>query len=88
MSLDSWLFLYFLVTIPGFLGLALVARFGRSARARRGAEVVLLTGVVALLVVVVQRAVEKPVLWPAVALLAVALVFGVVMHVRSYRSPS
>ena len=34
MGPDYWLFLYFLATIPVFLGLALVAQLGRSARAR------------------------------------------------------
>lgn len=87
MGPDYWLFLYFLATIPAFLGLALVAQLGRSARARRGAEVMVLTGAGALLVVVARRAVERPLLWLAVALLLAVLLFGLVMHVRSYRRP-
>jgi hypothetical protein len=83
-----WLFVYFLLTIPVFLGLALTAQLTGSARIRRGAELVVLTGGLALLPVVLQRAVERPVLWPAVALLAAVLVLGAVGHARSYRRPS
>ncbi|WP_241825613.1 hypothetical protein [Micromonospora sp. CB01531] len=83
-----WLFMYFLLTIPVFLGLALAARLTGSAGVRRAAEVVMLTGGVALLPVVLQRAFERPVLWAVVVLLALLLAFGVMMHVRSYRQPS
>jgi hypothetical protein len=82
------LFVYFLVTVPVFLALALVAQVSRAAWAKRAGEVVLLTGVAALIPVVLDRALDRPVLWLFVALLAVALVFGVLMHVRSYRRPS
>lgn len=87
-ALLYWLFLYFLLTIPVFLGLALAARLTGSAGVRRAAEVVMLSGGVALLPVVLQRAPERPVLWLVVVLLAVLLVFGVVMHVKSYHRPS
>ncbi|NES26430.1 hypothetical protein GCE86_28425 [Micromonospora terminaliae] len=82
------LFVYFLVTVPVFLALALVAQVSRAAWAKRAGEVVLLTGVAALIPVVLDRALDRPVLWLFVALLAVALVFGALMHVRSYRRPS
>lgn len=82
------LFVYFLVTIPVFLGLALVAQLTRSAPIRRAAEVVMLTGGVALLPVVFQRAFERPALWVVVMLLGALLAFGVTMHVKSRRRPS
>jgi hypothetical protein len=82
------LFVYFLVAVPVFIGLALVAQLSRAAWAKRASEVVLLTGVAALIPVVLDRALDKPVLWLFVALLAVVLVFGAVMHVRSYRRSS
>ncbi|MGR6316908.1 hypothetical protein Q2K19_08465 [Micromonospora soli] len=82
------LFVYFLVTVPVFLGLALVAQLTRAAWARRAAEVVLITGVAALIPVVLDRAFDKPVLWLVVALLAAVLGFGLVMHVKSYRRSS
>ncbi|PSK65192.1 hypothetical protein B0E53_02878 [Micromonospora sp. MH33] len=82
------LFVYFLVTVPAFLGLALVAQLSRAAWAKRASEVVLLTGVAALIPVVLARALDRPVLWLFVALLVVVLVFGAVMHVRTYRRPS
>ena len=82
------LFVYFLVTVPVFLVLALVAQLARAGWAKRAGEVVLLTGVAALIPVVLDRALDRPVLWLFVALLAVVLVFGVLMHVRSYRRPS
>ncbi|MFI2649097.1 hypothetical protein [Micromonospora fulviviridis] len=82
------LFVYFLVTVPAFLGLALVAQLSRAAWAKRASEVVLLTGVAALIPVVLDRALDRPVLWLFVALLVVVLVFGAVMHVRTYRRPS
>ncbi|SCF38543.1 hypothetical protein GA0074695_6402 [Micromonospora viridifaciens] len=87
-TLLYWLFLYFLLTIPVFLGLALLARLTGSAGVRRAAEVVMLTGGAALLPVVLQRAYERPVLWPVVVLLAALLMFGVVMHVKAYQRPS
>ncbi|MFC4020860.1 hypothetical protein ACFOW4_23350 [Micromonospora sp. GCM10011542] len=79
-----YLFVYFLLTIPVFLGLALVAQLGRSAAARRAGELVLITGIAALVPVVLHRALEVPALWLAVALLVAVLVVSVVMHVRSY----
>ncbi|MEU0152674.1 hypothetical protein [Micromonospora fulviviridis] len=82
------LFVYFLVTVPAFLGLALVAQLSRAAWAKRASEVVLLTGVAALIPVVLDRALDRPVLWLFVALLVVVLVFGAAMHVRTYRRPS
>ncbi|MGV9809070.1 hypothetical protein [Micromonospora chersina] len=82
------LFVYFLVTVPAFIGLALVAQLSRAAWAKRASEVVLLTGVAALIPVVLARALDRPVLWIFVALLVVVLVFGAVMHVRSYRRPT
>ncbi|MFF4891146.1 hypothetical protein [Micromonospora chersina] len=82
------LFVYFLVTVPAFIGLALVAQLSRAAWAKRASEVVLLTGVAALIPVVLDRALDRPVLWLFVALLVVLLVFGAAMHVRSYRRPS
>ncbi|KIR64860.1 hypothetical protein [Micromonospora haikouensis] len=82
------LFVFSLLTIPVFLVLGLVAQIWRVTWAKRGSEVAVLAGVAALLPVVFERAFEKPVLWPGVVLLAVLLVFGVVMHVRSYRKPS
>ena len=82
------LFVYFLVTVPAFIGLALVAQLSRAAWAKRASEVVLLTGVAALIPVVLDRALDRPVLWLFVALLVVVLVFGAAMHVRSYRRPS
>ncbi|MFG3600346.1 hypothetical protein [Micromonospora chersina] len=82
------LFVYFLVTVPAFIGLALVAQLSRAAWAKRASEVVLLTGVAALIPVVLDRALDRPVLWIFVALLVVVLVFGAVMHGRSYRRPS
>ncbi|GGR64944.1 hypothetical protein GCM10010169_05130 [Micromonospora fulviviridis] len=82
------LFVYFLVTVPAFIGLALVAQLSRATWAKRASEVVLLTGVAALIPVVLDRALDRPVLWLFVALLVVVLVFGAAMHVRSYRRPS
>ena len=82
------LFVYFLATVPAFIGLALVAQLSRAAWAKRASEVVLLTGVAALIPVVLDRALDRPVLWLFVALLVVLLVFGAAMHVRSYRRPS
>ncbi|GHJ56929.1 hypothetical protein Nm8I071_62360 [Nonomuraea sp. TT08I-71] len=82
------LFVYFLATVPAFIGLALVAQLSRAAWAKRASEVVLLTGVAALIPVVLDRALDRPVLWLFVALLVVVLVFGAAMHVRSYRRPS
>ncbi|MER5702465.1 hypothetical protein ABT023_11020 [Micromonospora sp. NPDC002296] len=82
------LFVYCLVTIPVFLGLALVAQLARVTWAKRASEAVLLTGVAALIPVVLDRALEKPVLWAGVVLLVVLLVAGVVMHVKSYSRPS
>ncbi|MFE9692594.1 hypothetical protein [Micromonospora sp. NPDC005806] len=82
------LFVYFLVTVPVLIGLALVAQLTRAVWARRAAEVVLITGGAALIPVVLERAFEKPVLWLVVALLAVVLVFGLTMHVKSYRRSS
>lgn len=82
------LFVYFLVTVPVFIGLALVAQLSRAAWAKRASEVVLLTGVAALIPVVLDRALDKPVLWLFVALLVVVLVFGAVLHAKSYRRPS
>ncbi|MFI0794235.1 hypothetical protein ACH4OY_16350 [Micromonospora rubida] len=82
------LFVYCLVTIPVFLGLALVAQLARVTWARRASEAVLISGVAALIPVVLDRALEKPVLWPGVVLLVVLLVVGVVLHVRSYTRPS
>ncbi|MFU8852263.1 hypothetical protein ACNAW0_14945 [Micromonospora sp. SL1-18] len=87
-TLPFWLFMYFLLTIPVFLGLALLARLTGSAGTRRAAEVVMLTGGAALLPGMLQRAFERPMLWPVAVLLAALLVFGVVMHVKSYRQPS
>jgi hypothetical protein len=81
-------FVYALVTIPVFIGLALVAQLSRAVWARRASEIVLLTGVAALTPVVLERAFEKPVLWAGVALLVVLLVGGVAMHLRSYGRPS
>ncbi|TDC55023.1 hypothetical protein E1258_23110 [Micromonospora sp. KC207] len=83
-----WLFVYFLVTIPVFLGLGLVAQLSGAVWAKRASELVLITGITALLPVVLDRAFDKPVLWPVVVVLAAVLVFGVVMHLRSYRRPS
>ncbi|MFI7434374.1 hypothetical protein [Micromonospora haikouensis] len=77
-----------LVCIPAFLVLGLIAQLSKATWARRATEIAALTGVAALLPVVFERAFEKPVLWPVVVLLAAILVFGVVMHVRSYRQPS
>jgi len=82
------LFVYFLVTVPAFIGLALVAQLSRATWAKRASEVVLLTGVAALIPVALDRALDRPVLWLFVALLVVLLVFGAAMHVRSYRRPS
>ncbi|MDI5939879.1 hypothetical protein ACVMYR_01220 [Micromonospora sp. PTRAS2] len=77
-----------LVCIPAFLVLGLIAQLSKATWARRATEIAALTGVAALLPVVIERAFEKPVLWPVVVLLAAILVFGVAMHVRSYRQPS
>lgn len=82
------LFVYALATIPVFLVLGLVAQLTRAAWAKRASEAVLITGIAASLPVVLDRAVEKPVLWLVAAFLAALLVFSVVMHVRSYRRPS
>ncbi|WP_229402644.1 hypothetical protein [Micromonospora okii] len=82
------LFVYSLATIPVFLGLALVAQLTHAIWARRASEIVLLTGVAALIPVVLARAFEKPVLWAGVALLVVLLVGGVVKHARSYTRSS
>ncbi|SIN31548.1 hypothetical protein SAMN04489832_5263 [Micromonospora cremea] len=79
-----YLFGCFLLTIPAFLGLALIARIGRSTRVRRAGELVLVTGIAALVPVVAYRALEVPALWLVVALLVVVLVVSVAMHVRSY----
>ncbi|MFG2047466.1 hypothetical protein ACGFIW_08565 [Micromonospora sp. NPDC048935] len=79
-----YLFVYFLSTIPVFLGLALVAQVRGSVRVRRAGELVLLTGIAALVPVVLHRALDVPALWLAVALLVAILVIGAVRHVRSY----
>ncbi|MGC5291191.1 hypothetical protein [Micromonospora sp. DT231] len=79
-----YLFVYFLLTIPVFLGLAFVGQVRGSVRARRASELVLVTGIAALVPVVLHRALDVPALWPAVALLVVLLVIGVVLRVRSY----
>ncbi|MEV4655079.1 hypothetical protein [Micromonospora sp. NPDC049301] len=79
-----YLFVYFLLTVPAFLGLALIAQIGRSTRVRRAGELVLVTGVAALIPVVLHRALEVPALWLAVAFLVVVLLVSVVRHVRSY----
>ncbi|WP_172899009.1 hypothetical protein [Micromonospora coriariae] len=78
-----YLFGYFLLTIPAFLGLALIAQIGRSTRVRRAGELVLVTGVVALTPVVAHRALEVPALWLAVALLVVVLAVSVARQLRS-----
>ncbi|EEP73013.1 hypothetical protein MCAG_03340 [Micromonospora sp. ATCC 39149] len=82
------LFVFSLVTIPVFLVLGLVAQLSRATWAKRASEATVLVGIAALLPVVLDRAFEKPVLWAGVVLLAALLVFGVVLHVRSYRRPS
>ncbi|MER7270210.1 hypothetical protein [Micromonospora sp. WMMD712] len=82
------LFVLALVTIPVFLVLGLVAQLTRATWAKRASEATVLVGIAALLPVVLDRALEKPVLWAAVVLLAALLVFGVALHVRSYRRPS
>ncbi|MFC8848767.1 MULTISPECIES: hypothetical protein [unclassified Micromonospora] len=82
------LFVYSIVTIPVFLVLGWVARLWRVAWLMRVSEVGVLAGGAAMLPVALDRAFEKPVLWPFVVLVAAILVFGVVMHVRSYRKPS
>jgi hypothetical protein len=83
-----YLFVYFLVTIPVFLGLALVAQLRRTVRARRAGELVLITGIAALIPVVLHRALDVPALWLVVALLVALCVISVVMHVRSYSRPA
>ncbi|MCW3814492.1 hypothetical protein ONA91_08480 [Micromonospora sp. DR5-3] len=83
-----WLFVYFLVTVPAFIGLALVAQLSHAVWAKRASEVALITGGAALIPVVLDRAVDRPVLWPVVVLLAVVVIVGVMMHVKSYRRPS
>ncbi|GHJ17833.1 MULTISPECIES: hypothetical protein [unclassified Micromonospora] len=84
-TLITWLFVYFVLTIPGFLVLALIAGLTRSPRLRLAAEVVVLSGCAALLVVVVEGAFDKPLLWLAAALLVAVLVFGVTLLVRTRR---
>lgn len=87
-GVSYWLFVYFLVTVPAFIGLALVAQLAHATWAKRASEVVLITGIAALIPVVLARALDRPVLWLFVALLAVVLVVAVMMHVKSYTRPS
>ncbi|WP_343443835.1 hypothetical protein [Micromonospora schwarzwaldensis] len=82
-TLIPGLFVYFVLTIPAFLVLALVGGLTRSPRLRLAAEVVVLSGCAALLVVVVDGAFGKPLLWLVVALLVAVLAFGVTMLVRT-----
>ncbi|MGC4810708.1 hypothetical protein ACLQ29_09300 [Micromonospora sp. DT228] len=79
-----YLFVYCLLTIPVFLGLAFVGQVLGSVRARRASELVLVTGIAALIPVVLHRALDVPALWLVVALLVLLLVIGVVVQVRAY----
>ncbi|MFI6261798.1 hypothetical protein [Micromonospora sp. NPDC051006] len=74
-----WLFLTALAAV--LMGLLLTAyeRLRPSATLRRSGVVLLLVGTLAMLPVLIDRALEKPVLWVAVALLVGILLAGPLM---------
>ncbi|RKR89916.1 hypothetical protein BDK92_4276 [Micromonospora pisi] len=81
-----WLFMYFLATIPTMLVLGLVYRFTRSIRVQRASEIVVLSAGMALLPLMIERALDKPVVWLAVAVLAVVVVGWAIFIVRNWNS--
>ncbi|WP_157530299.1 hypothetical protein [Microtetraspora niveoalba] len=78
-----WLFICFLVTVVAALVLGLVAKFTQSAPVHRATEVVVLSGGLALLPLLIDRALDKPLMWIVVVLLAALLAGGVVIFVRA-----
>jgi hypothetical protein len=81
-----WLFMYYLVTIPGMIVLGLVYKATGSIRVRRATEILVVSGAGVLLPVLVERAFVKPVLWPVAVLIAVVVVGGVIFIVRTWNS--
>ncbi|MGC4893726.1 hypothetical protein [Micromonospora sp. DT31] len=76
---------YVLLSIPVFLVLMLFAGLTRSTRLRRAAEVLVLSACAALLVLVSERALEKPLLWAVAVMLVAVLVFGATRVVKTWR---
>ncbi|MER7888585.1 hypothetical protein ABTX15_02040 [Micromonospora sp. NPDC094482] len=74
-----WLFLTALAAILVGLLLTAYERLRPSATLRRSGVVFLLVGTLAMLPVLIDRALEKPVLWVAVALLVGILLAGPLM---------
>ena len=72
----SYLFVYFLLTLPVALVAGLVARLRPSVGARMTMAVAVLTGGAALCASTVGQALDKPVLWVVVALLVLLVVVG------------